>query len=278
METWPEGMRILRRSAFLLTVVLLGTLAGWSSGVYAQPGRPVVSIQPQVSDLLVGERGQVAVSIENTADATGVAFILAFDADILHFDEVTVGPFIPGCVVQVTSTDNAAGTIDFACITLPLTGATGSGIVAEVGFSCLDSGASTLALSSVEVTDLSAELIPVEVKPASVVCTEAAASPATPRDFGTAPDTGTPAVAAPRTTVIAPAISTVQPQEQKVEPETSVAEAETGSALAESDGGPPVRAISIGAGVGAAAIVLALGVLFQIVRRRGRVPVSRKEQ
>ncbi len=255
-----------------MALALLGTLEGWSSGVNAQLGSPVVSIQPPVTDLFVGERGQVAVSIENTTEATGVAFILGFDADILHFDEATVGPFIPDCLVQVTGTDNAAGNIDFACITLPLTGATGSGIVAEVGFSCLASGASTLVLSSVEVTDLSAELIPLEVSPARAVCTEAAASPATPRDVGTAPDTGSPTAAAPMagtappmegTAVpgVAAAVSTVEQPEQRADTETSVD-------IGESDSGPPFRAIGIGAGV--AAIVIALGVVFGVVRRRSR--------
>ena len=83
---------------------------------------------------------------------------------------------------------------------------------------------------------------------------------------GTRTPTAEQTPAAPRVTLVLPAVSTVESRDRTLKPESSFAQADSRSAAPGGDGGPPWTVISIGAGVGAAAFVLAIGVLFRVMR------------
>ncbi len=135
-------MKMMARHAAGLVVALLSVLAfGWLGAADIQAAKPVVFIDPPSADATAGGSAQFAVSIENATDASGFAFIVEFDPEVIRVEEITLVSFMTGCSVQVNKVDPGAGEADFACITLPLAGSSGSGVLAEVSFTCLRGGA-----------------------------------------------------------------------------------------------------------------------------------------
>jgi general secretion pathway protein D len=120
---------------------------------------PVV-LQADIADLSVGSTTEsvgtlftVPVSISNVTDLYAFQFDVSYDPSIVQLLSVTEGPFLPsaGTTFFIPGTiDNVGGSATFNADALigPISGATGSGDLADLNFQGVGQGASNLTLAN----------------------------------------------------------------------------------------------------------------------------------
>ena len=158
------------------------------------PTSCVVRVTPAAQALTVGQSSGFDVEVSQCLDVAGVSFLLNYDETIINVDSGPGTPDFPtGCGVSVGSIDNGSGVLDFACITAPLTGYGGGGVVAHYEATCLSAGVSPLTLKTIELVTSSVGLIPHSVQGGSFECLGSTATPGGPTPTPTAtPDGPTP--------------------------------------------------------------------------------------
>ena len=158
------------------------------------PTSCVVRVTPAAQALTVGQSSGFDVEVSQCLDVAGVSFLLNYDESIINVDSGPGTPSFPtGCGVSVGSIDNGSGVLDFACITAPLTGSDGGGVVAHYEATCLSAGVSPLTLKTIELVTSSVGLIPHSVQGGSFECLGSTATPGGPTPTPTAtPDGPTP--------------------------------------------------------------------------------------
>ncbi len=108
----------------------------------------------------------IAISVSGASDVYSWQFDLSFDPSIVSVVSVSEGSFLSasGATFFVPGTiDNTAGTISFVANTLlsAIPGANGSGELADIRFSALHTGTSTLSLSNLLFLDSTLTTMPV---------------------------------------------------------------------------------------------------------------------
>ena len=139
----------------LKSLVLLLAILICNSPVLAVP---IVSVQPSTTTPTVGSSFNVLINISAVTDLFGYQFDIQFNPSILSAKSVTEGLFLSagGATFFIPGTiDNTAGTITFTSDVLisAVSGVTGSGTLANVGFSAIAKGPSAISLSNVELLD-----------------------------------------------------------------------------------------------------------------------------
>ncbi len=136
----------------LLTVFVFGLLVIWVPTFVEANG--VTTISAPFVTVGVGDTFSIPISITDAVDLTSWQFDLAFDPTIVTANSVTEGTFmsafgatlfIPGVI------DNGTGLISLVAdsfIDLP-PNPSGSGVLADIGFTALATGVSPLTFSNV---------------------------------------------------------------------------------------------------------------------------------
>lgn len=146
----PFAMRHLVLSLLVLTIPVLSHAdVDLSAGSATEP---------------VGATFAIPVSISNVTDLFAFQFDLSFDPSIVQLQSITEGPFLPtaGTTFFLPGTiDNTAGTATFTADALigPISGVSGSGVLADFNFEALSEGTSNLTLSNAILVDSSGGLI-----------------------------------------------------------------------------------------------------------------------
>jgi Cohesin domain len=126
----------------------LGTPSAWADPI------PVVSITPDTKMVGLGGAFALEIGITNVSDLFAFQFDLGFGPGILSAQRISEGLFLPGggtTVFILGTIDNAAGTITATADSLigAISGVNGSGVLADVQFTALAPGTSTITLSNV---------------------------------------------------------------------------------------------------------------------------------
>ncbi len=113
---------------------------------------------PEQTVSLSGGNFTADVAIANVTDLGGFQFTLAFSPDIVHAEGAQLGDFLGstgrGTIPVGPDIDNVAGTITFGAASFgDQPGPDGSGALATISFSPQATGASSLHLQDVQVTD-----------------------------------------------------------------------------------------------------------------------------
>lgn len=120
----------------------------------------------------------VAVTVTHVSDLYGVELHLAFDASRLQV--VDADPATPGVQIEdgtllkvgftpVNQADNKAGRIDYAVAQMPpTTPATGDGVLAQIRFKTLTSGAAAVTLESALFAASDGHALPIRSEPMTV--------------------------------------------------------------------------------------------------------------
>lgn len=145
---------LLSQLAVLMTLVMIAT---WPLGSSATP---ILSISPPSQTANVGGGFSLDVIISNVTDLFAYQFDVAFDPSVLAVQSITEGAFLSGggsTFFIPGSIDNVAGLISFTANTLigPITGVNGGGVLAQLNFSAVGAGISSVDLSGVILLDSS---------------------------------------------------------------------------------------------------------------------------
>src|SRR5439155_9946157 len=125
-----------------------------------------VSVDPQSIGGTQGQLFQVAIRIDDAVNLGAFSFRLTWDASMMSFQDVTLGPFLgstgrsPFCD---TNTGDGPNTVVYSCSTLGTThgGPSGSGILATVNLQAIAAGSTPLTLSDVTLVTPDVQTIPV---------------------------------------------------------------------------------------------------------------------
>jgi general secretion pathway protein D len=139
----------------LRKAILLFVIGAWATPAVAAP---ILSVQPAATTLSVGDAILFDIVATDVVDLYAYQFDVGFDPGVVHASAVTEGPFlgtvgptyyIPGVI------DNVGGLISFTANTLlgPIPGVTGSGVLAQVGFTGMGPGSSFINLLGVTLLD-----------------------------------------------------------------------------------------------------------------------------
>jgi len=105
-----------------------------------------------------GDSFTVNINVADVSGLYGWQFKLGFDSKILYANDVTEGPFLDqgGNAFLAKTIDNFQGYVDVACAFLGIGfPVSGSGVLATINFSVLDTGESSLALYDTTLLDSS---------------------------------------------------------------------------------------------------------------------------
>jgi hypothetical protein len=138
----------------LMLWAVLGALPAWSDTV------AILSIQPNAKAVAAGDVFGLAVNITDVSDLFAFQFDLGFAPAVLSSTSITEGLFLfgGGSTFFIPGTiDNVSGAIIATADTLigTISGVSGSGTLAEVQFTTLAPGTSSVTLSNVQLLDSS---------------------------------------------------------------------------------------------------------------------------
>jgi hypothetical protein len=161
-------------------------------GLCARPvvASPILSIEPVVSTVAPNASFVLDIDIKDVTDLFGFQFDFLYDPALLMANEILEGSFfastgnsffIPGTI------DNLAGAISFTADTLlgAISGVNGNGTVAQVKFTALSAGSSTVALSNVSLLDSTLSDIAATTEAATVTAAAPVPEPTTLLLLGT---------------------------------------------------------------------------------------------
>jgi general secretion pathway protein D len=139
-----------------LNTVLLGLLL-FLAAVTAS-AEAIVSIHPPMITEAPGSEFSINIDIANVSDLFAFQFDLSFGPTILSATSITEGTFLPGggtTFFIAGAINESAGVISSTADSLigPIPGITGNGALAEVQFTALATGMSTVTLSNVLLLD-----------------------------------------------------------------------------------------------------------------------------
>lgn len=144
-----------------------------------------LSVSPHSSQVNVNQVFVVSIVISTSIPARALQFGLSFDPAVLHCDSISEGSFYrdwaqahggAAVIFPTPACNNAQGTISDMGVLLygsALDGPQGNGTVAQIQFTALDNGLSSLNLTHVQVLDATVNTQPL---PAAVVNGQAIAS------------------------------------------------------------------------------------------------------
>lgn len=141
-----DGMRTGLR--FVLVALVFMLLAAAMRGAWADPAK--VSFDPtQVNELATGEEFTVDVTIADISDLYGWQINVTFNPTVLNVVKIGEGPLLKTVAktMMPKTIDNTHGFVMAAAAFVPPNppaGASGSGILANITFSVMSSGGSTL--------------------------------------------------------------------------------------------------------------------------------------
>jgi len=133
-----------------------------------------VSIEPASSAFSVGDSVSLNINITDVTDLYSFQFDIGFSPSILSATSIIEGTFLsssgeatfffPGFI------DNVAGSISFNAGSLvgPIAGVNGGGVLAQVNFSAIGAGTSSVNLSGVTLLDSSLQDISADLVAGSV--------------------------------------------------------------------------------------------------------------
>ena len=112
-----------------------------------------ISVTPSPVEVSVGSSFNVNVAVDSVADLFAFQFDVIFDPTLVQALDVTEGTFLGAGGVTLFipgSIDNIGGSISFVADSLigPVSGVSGSGVLASLSFQALTQGTSPLVLSS----------------------------------------------------------------------------------------------------------------------------------
>lgn len=162
-------MSVLRTTSAWLLLAMVAPAATLSF----QPGSPTVG---------VGQMFTIDVVISGVTDLYAFQFDVVFTAGLLGAISISEGPFLMGggATFFVPGTvDNLNGTLTATADTLlgPSAGVSGGGVLAQISFQALASGAADVTFGSVIVLDSNLADIPVVLTPAVVTIQDSGAIP-----------------------------------------------------------------------------------------------------
>lgn len=166
-------LRILEMSISRLKGI--GTVLLLWVGLAASPvvTATTISIEPASSAFSVGDTVSLNINITDVTDLYSFQFDIGFSPSILSATSITEGPFLPsgGSTFFLPGTiDNVAGLISFNAGTLigTIAGVNGGGVLAQVNFSAIGAGTSSVNLSGVTLLDSSLQDISADLVAGSV--------------------------------------------------------------------------------------------------------------
>jgi hypothetical protein len=179
-------MKGIKRRALGIPLAVVAFIALTSLTTHADP---IVIVQPSNPVVGVNQSFSLNVSITNVSNLFAYQFSLRFDPTVLSANSVGEGSFlsggggtffIPGAI------NNAAGTITLTANTLlgPVSGVSGSGVLATFNFSSLGVGSSQITIFDVTLLDSNLSPIATGVQGGTVTI-NAVPEPATVLLFGT---------------------------------------------------------------------------------------------
>jgi len=121
------------------------------------PGGTVVArVEP--AEAGVGDRVRLLVDVSGAHDLAAFELSVGYDNSVLRFEGATVGPLLGRTGRTVTALgpddDQAAGSVRFSAFSLPGAPApSGDGLLAELSFTAVGTGSSSLALASALLVD-----------------------------------------------------------------------------------------------------------------------------
>ena len=156
-------------SKMKIQVVVASMLFGLSMPAFGGP----VSIQPSPMTVTLGQTFSVNVAVSNMTDLYAFEFDLGFNSLVLNATGITEGAFLPlgGPTFFLPGTiDNTFGTITFNADTLmgPVSGVSGSGVLAVVTFQAVAAGSSAININNPLFLDSAGASMSVAVQSGSV--------------------------------------------------------------------------------------------------------------
>jgi hypothetical protein len=157
-----------------------------------------VLVLPASGVVAPGETVTMEIEVRDVENLFGVDIGLAFDADKLEAQDVTVGEFLDPVFEAQKTVDNRAGRVHYVFALMgPVESVSGSGVVARVVFRGLAEGDSAVYLEQLLLANDAAEEIPATASGAVVVvgsgaATATASSTATVTPSGTLVSTRSP--------------------------------------------------------------------------------------
>jgi hypothetical protein len=147
----------------------------WSGASAAAPG-PVVALRFSPVNSTVYRCSSpftVDLDVRDVSNLAGFEITLAFDATSVHVENIVLGSFLTGSGRSFTplgpSINNGTGRATFGAFSFGSGPApSGSGPIATITFSVVDSGSSALALPRFQLTDPDAHVIPAGAESGSV--------------------------------------------------------------------------------------------------------------
>jgi LysM repeat protein len=202
----------------LTFITLLLTLFAHPTGP-ALAADPVVRVMPAAPTVQVGQTVVVSVTVDAVTNLFGVEFHLQFDPAVLEVVDantavpgvqIAPGSFLSPDIAPQNQANNTVGTIDFALSqTSPSTPVSGSGTLATITFRGRAAGSSTVAFTSVSLSNNVGATITASAQ--NGVVTVSATAPAATSTSTTVPPTATTAPPTPTATVGAAATPTRTP-------------------------------------------------------------------
>jgi Cohesin domain/PEP-CTERM motif len=135
---------------------------------------PVVIVQPSNTVVGPNQTFSLNISIANVSDLFAYQFSLRFDPAVLSANSIGEGSFLSGgggTFFIPGTINNAAGTITLTANTLlgPVSGVSGSGVLATFNFSSLSVGSSPITIFDVTLLDSHLNPIATSVQGGTVV-------------------------------------------------------------------------------------------------------------
>lgn len=158
------------KKVFLICILVLSVFlslrlcsAGTGTEVY---------VNPELSEVNIGEEFTVNIDIETTEDVFAVEFSLYFDPSIIKVEKIIEGDFLNeggAPIYNVSTINNVSGKIEFACTRFNTkSGVTGSGTLSVIKFIGEGAGSSAIHLQKVVVVDSNINELTVSANDGSV--------------------------------------------------------------------------------------------------------------
>jgi len=143
---------------------------------------PVLDVTPASQSINLGDSFSIDVQAQNVIDLYAFQFDLSFDPSLLQATSVTEDVFLPsgGSTFFIPGTiDNVGGSVTFTADSLigAISGVSGTGLLAEIGFTTIGAGASALDLSNVLLLDSAGNSIDAQLAGGSATVNPAGSGP-----------------------------------------------------------------------------------------------------
>jgi Cohesin domain/PEP-CTERM motif len=150
-----ENMRQIKSRMLGMALTVFAIIALTSLTAHADP---VVIVQPSSAVVGVNQTFSLNISISNVSNLFAYQFSLRFDPTVLSTNSISEGSFLAGgggTFFIPGTINNAAGTITLTANTLlgPVSGVSGSGVLATFNFSSLGVGSSPITIFDVTLLD-----------------------------------------------------------------------------------------------------------------------------